>query len=728
MAAAAAARAFAQSAPPAVDETSGTLTEITVTAQRRSENLQKTAIAVTALSSEDLEQRSIQTTTDLMQVAPGLQVSTQTAGNNGGSASFFLRGLGQEREGSGSEPAVGIYVDDFYYPTLQGSVFSILDIKQIEVLRGPQGTLFGRNTIGGAIRYVTAQPTHDVDASVTATVGSYDRKDIVGMLNVPLGGNAAFRLTAGHLDTGGFVERTVDGRDAGKRTVDLIRGQFSVDFTSNLHLNISAENSHQRLEGYPYVMPGPIVPVPGPNIPYAWATYVVPILGPDAAYDNRYVSPCKFCQYGGTPEYAISTVTGVHGVVTANITDNVTLKSLTGWTRVTSMDQTDLDGSPLPLYESGAFEEASAISQEFQLNVNAFDDKLRLVSGLYYFHSYRRQDPIFLTTLGAPVTALEQPISKLDSIAAYIDTTTRLTEKLSLLAGIRDSKDFKRNTIHDINLPSLNALSTITAAGNWGSVTPRIGLQYQITPDIMEYVSASKGFRGGGFNSNSVGGQIVPFSPETLWSYEDGLRMDLLDHHLRINPTIFYGKWSSIQLQQLLRNDDGTFTTALQNAGKAHIYGAELEAEAAVTKSLTLFGNLSELRTKYDDVGNAQGITVNSHFQRAPKLTYSVGANLREDVFDLHTSGTIDWSWQDHQYSAPQDIFALDLPSYGILNVRFDISSPGKSWDLGLFVTNVTNAVTYIGGNDYTTAVGTIRQDIGRPREFGASISYKYGH
>ncbi len=143
----------------AQDVSSGGLAEIIVTAQRRTENLQKTAIAVTALSTDELEQRSIQSTTDLMQVAPGLQVSTQTAGDSGGSATFFLRGLGQEREGSGSEPAVGIYVDDFYYPTVQGSVFSILDIKQIEVLRGPQGTLFGRNTIGGAIRYVTAQPT-----------------------------------------------------------------------------------------------------------------------------------------------------------------------------------------------------------------------------------------------------------------------------------------------------------------------------------------------------------------------------------------------------------------------------------------------------------------------------------------------------------------------------------------------------------------------------------------
>ncbi len=133
--------------------------------------------------------------------------------------------------------------------------------------------------------------------------------------------------------------------------------------------------------------------------------------------------------------------------------------------------------------------------------------------------------------------------------------------------------------------------------------------------------------------------------------------MDLFNRHLRINPTLFYGSWRSIQLQQLVRNDDGTFTTALQNAGKAHIYGAELEAEAAATDSLTLFGNLSELRTKYDESATP-GHHGQQQFSTRAKLTYSVGANLHRDAFNLHTSSTIDWSWQDHQSSAPQDIFA----------------------------------------------------------------------
>ncbi len=153
------------------------------------------------------------------------------------------------------------------------------------------------------------------------------------MVNIPMGGDAAFRVTAGHLDTDGFVKRTVDGGEAGGKSVELVRGQFSMNFGSDLHLNISAENSHQRLDGFAYVMPGPIAPVPGNNIPYAWATFVVPALGPDAAYDNRYVSACKFCQYGGSPEFSSSTSTGVHGVVTANLSDNITLKSLTGWIR-----------------------------------------------------------------------------------------------------------------------------------------------------------------------------------------------------------------------------------------------------------------------------------------------------------------------------------------------------------------------------------------------------------
>ncbi len=170
--------------------------DIVVTAQRRSQRLQDVPVAVTALTDSALSQLNVASSQDLMQVVPSLQVSTQTGANGTGSATFFLRGMGQQRAGNGSEPAVGIYVDDFYYPTLNGTIFDIVDLEQVEVLRGPQGTLFGRNTIGGAIRYTTKRATLDsFEGHVTGTVGSYDRYDISGSVNLPIGSIAALRLT-----------------------------------------------------------------------------------------------------------------------------------------------------------------------------------------------------------------------------------------------------------------------------------------------------------------------------------------------------------------------------------------------------------------------------------------------------------------------------------------------------------------------------------------------------
>ena len=233
------------------------LTEIVVTAQKRSENLQATPVAVTALSTDDLTQRNIVTTQDLMQVTPGLQVSTQTAGDGGGSATFFLRGMGQQRSANGSEPAVGIYIDDIYYPSLQGSIFGILDLEQIEVLRGPQGTLFGRNTIGGAIRYTTKKPSDDFEASATVTGGSYGRNDITGTLNLPLGSMVDVRVTVGRLKNSGYVRQQDAAPDAGGVQTELGRIQVRIKPVDSLVIDLTMQDTQQYVDGFAYNMPRP---------------------------------------------------------------------------------------------------------------------------------------------------------------------------------------------------------------------------------------------------------------------------------------------------------------------------------------------------------------------------------------------------------------------------------------------------------------------------------------
>lgn len=712
--------AVAQGAPAATAQGSGgaALEEVVVTAQRRTENLQQTPVAVTALSPEAMEQRNVQNTQDLMQVTPGLQVSTQTAAGGGGSATFFLRGMGQQRSGNGSEPAVGVYVDDFYYPSLQGAIFSVIDLQQVEVLRGPQGTLFGRNTIGGAIRYTSRKPEFDFGGYVQGTLGSYDRRDISGVANIPLSDKAAVRITLGSLHTDGYVEQQNGGRDAAGAKTEVARVQVRLAPLDDLEIELSSQYIRTKYDGFAYVLPGPISPRPG-TLPYVWNRTPAGVANP---YDNRYVSTCDFCQAGTAKrEFGRPRFGDLNAVVTWQATEGLTIKSLTGWQKVKNDSFQDLDGTPLPIFEGYSGSRTEAFSQELQLNGQALESRLNWVGGLYYYHE--KSDSPFplpegMTVLGAQSAQTYAP-RKTRSEAAYVDATFKLTDMVSLIGGLRHSKDTKQVWLY-------NAAGVLQAkdADSFPSTTGRAGVQVQWTDDLMTYATVSTGFRGGGFNQSN--GAFFKFEPEKVTSYEAGARMDLLDGRVRFNPTAFYTQWKDIQVQSVVPTSTGVFVV-LQNAAKAHSYGLELEGEAALTEHLRLFGNLALLNIEYDSLGAASGITLDSHFQRAPHVTYALGAQYRTEVGSgWGLRGTVNWSWQDVQYSTPTDADALRLPSYGLLNARLELTDPGKRWTLAVFGTNLTDKAYYVGGVNYSANVGTLHYDLGRPREFGVTLRHEF--
>ncbi len=715
------ARAQTTQAAPAED--SATVPEVIVTAQRRSDSLQKTPVAITALSPEALQARSVQTTQDLMQVTPGLQVSTQTAGNGGGSATFFLRGMGQQRSGNGTSPAVGIYVDDFYYPSLQGSVFSILDLQQVEVLRGPQGTLFGRNTIGGAIRYTTKKPEFDDNSGyIQGTFGSYDRKDANGSANLALSDKAAMRVTLGRLRTDGYVKQQNGGEDAGGTATDLARLQLRFAPTDKLDINLGGQYTKSKLDGFTYNSPGPISPIPG-TLPFVWNALPA---GRASPYDNRYVSTCDYCQSGTNKrEFSNSTYKSLNATVAWEVTDAITVKSLTGWQRVSSSYLKDLDGSPLPINDSVSSGVDRAFSQELQVNGRMVDDRLNWVLGGYYYderHTDLYPEAGAQTTLGGstpPVLLTGNTSTK----AAFIDGTYKLTDRLTVLGGYRYSVDDKDAVVRNVA-----GATVATAAHDFGSSTWRFGGQMQWTDQSMTYVSVSRGFRAGGFGKISNTSPVLDsFDPENATNYEVGARLDLFGRRVRINPTLFYTKWSDIQVQRVVAGSTGV-QIFVDNAAKAHSQGFELETEAAVTSNFRLFGSLALLDIQYDEVGATTSITKNSKFQRAPKTTYVLGGNYHDNLTsDLRLNATLNWSRQAHQYSSPSDSDQLLLPAYSLLSARVEISSLEKHWTLTGFVTNATDKVYYVGGADYAHAgTGSPQLDLGRPREFGVAVRLSF--
>jgi len=709
-------------AQPAADQTAqtsqGGLQDIVVTAQRREDSLQRTPLAITALSPADLQSRSVQSTQDLMQVTPGLQVSTQTAGNSGGSATFFLRGLGQQRSGNGTSPAVGVYIDDFYYPSLQGAIFTILDLQQVEVLRGPQGTLFGRNTIGGAIRYTTKQPDFtDSTGYVQATLGTFHRTDLTGSLNLALADNLALRVTGGRLREDGYVRQQNGGDPAGASATDLVRAQLRYQPTSKLEINLAGQYNRSDIDGFAYTVPGPITATSG--LPAAWNHIPPGIANP---YDSRYVSQCVYCQAGTNKrERSHGTYKSANATVVWHLSDTLSVKSLTGWQQVESSYLKDLDASPLPINDSVSSGIDRAFSQELQLNGDMIGDRLNWVLGGYYYNE-RHYDlyPEYgaQTNLGGtvPPTYLN---TRTQTKAAFLDGTFKITDRLTAIGGIRYSVDSKTGVVSNVA-----GATVANAARDFDSTTWRAGLQMQWTPTAMTYATVSRGFRAGGFGKiNGTSPVLNSFDPEYATNYEIGGRFDLFNHRLRFNPTAFYMKWTDIQVQRVVSGPTGV-QIYVDNAAKAHSQGIELETEAAITSNFRLFGSLALLDIKYDEVGNTNAITLNTPFQRAPKVTYSLGASYHVDLEDnLRVTATTNWSYQARQYSTPSASDQLLLPAYGLLNARLEVGDRSGKWSVALFATNLTDKVYYVGGSNYAAAgTGTSQYDLGRPREFGVSM------
>lgn len=696
--------------------------EVVVTAQRRTQNLQDAPVAVTALSTQALEQGNVRTTGDLMRLTPGLQVSTQSPGDNGGSATFFLRGMGQQRAGNGSEPAVGIYVDDLYYPTLQGSVFSIVDLEQVEVLRGPQGTLFGRNTIGGAIRYTTRRPQNDFSGNVTATYGSYERQDLTGALNVPLGDKAAVRLTAGRLYTDGYVRQQNGGRDAGRNISELFRAAVRLRPVDTVTVDLSYQNSRSGLDGFPVYQPGPILA----NPPLASGQYnnIAPSRGLPL-YNNQFASQCHYCQAGtNVRESSKARIQSGSAEVTWEVWEGLRVKSLTGWQSVKAATATDLDGSPALVFNTSSANTTEALSQEVQVNFEGLDGRFNAVGGLFFY----REDNTLAQDPAAPSTRIGNVLPQgtdnnreTHSAAAFFDGSFDVTDRLTVLGGVRRSVDNK-----DVRATNPNTGVLIDARSDtYKSTTGRLGVRYRWSNDVMTYATVSTGFRGGGFNFTT--NRYFTFDPEKATSYEVGARMEFWDRRVRINPTAFYTKWKNIQVQSIVPIPTGS-AIVLDNAAAATSYGLEVEGVVQVTRDFRISGNLATLDIGYDDIGTANGITLDSKLQRAPKLTAGLSADYRHELANAWTlAASANYSYQGAQYSTATDADQLRLKAYSLVGARISLTDPSDRWTLSAYGTNLTNTFYFVGGiNFFPTGVGTQHYDLGRPREVGVAVRYAF--
>lgn len=716
------------------------LNEIIVTAMRSETSLQKTAIAVTAISAQSLRERNIASLSDVSSFVPDLSIGTRSGTGSAG-GSIAIRGMGVDA--TDSSAAVGIYVDDVYYASGRGNLLGLLDVDRVEVLRGPQGTLFGRNTIAGAIQYVSHNPDAKWGGYLNGVVGNLSRTDVQGALNVPLSDTFALRFSGLYNKSGGYVHDNTTGVERGADETTAARIKAKWNPTDRLEVDLKGEYLHETTNGRAV-----LVDQVNPNAQFVG---LAQLFGETRPLTNAYLStnftPGHFASAGfNSPDYFRYNAYIAQGVIRYQLTDELVIKSITSNSWYRSRLAQDLDNTPLSiLATTPAIDNTSVFTQELQLSGKILQDRLKFTLGGYYYDSRNRQNPGQGIVLGfGPVQyPYGNPALNIESKAVYGQATYNLTDQFSFSAGLRYSSE--TNTSWLIGQTSPVAVS-------FSNLSPHAGLNFQANRDILVYVKASRGFRAGGISPNAaLPGNGLPFAPETAWTYEAGLRMDLLDHKLRLNPTIFLTDWRNIQFNNLVPTATSV-AAVTSNAGNARIKGLELEAEAAPTRNLRLTGSMAVLDAHYTSVSNlpfytypagylasfsgAPGTTVvlpnialSTPLQRAPKFKFALGARYtiqlaNESRFLI----SADYAWTARQASAVTISDQVTLPAYGLLNGRIQWSAPGDRLSLALFGNNLTNKYYLMGGVDfaggYTT--GSRELDPGKPRQYGLEARVKF--
>ena len=726
------------------------LNDIIITARRRPEPLQRTPVSVVALTASDLRSRSITNLRNLQNFVPNLTFApSQNVGE--AAANVFIRGIGQEDFGVGAEAGVGFYVDGVYFPRSLGMLMNLVDVERIEVLRGPQGTLFGKDTIGGAINLISAAPQPRPERSASVIAGNLGRVELRTVLNQPLSDRLFLRFGADAVSRDGYLHRLsppappnlleqVNGRRVNLRAEGAEQSQgarlqlrWLVTDTLTADLAMDGSRIHDT-QGAIHV--DLIDPSSGdfPTINRLIRDGKLP--GPEIT--NALVPANLLESYAGGSNLTNQELWGASAVITQKLGGS-TLKFIGAYRGLRSSVSTDDDGLYFDIIGSDIRARQHQFSGELQLSGVA--SRLTYTTGLYAFAERSRVLPdttvtSVLFTCGCappddvPILTSDRRRLRNISYAGYAQGTYRLTDRLSVTLGARYSHERKQLDGAEYLVDAGGRPAAVVATGHakdsWNSFTYRADGQYQATPDLMVYGSIARGFKSGGFNVRgntdlpNLG--FAPFNPETAVTYEVGLRSEWLQRKLRFNATLFDTEYRDIQLRQQTFVD-GVFATLIENAAKARIRGAEVELMAVPLKGLTFSAVYGHLSPKYLEVGRVRGLSPTSPFQRTPRNSFSGSINyeapFRPGAIELHG---------DFSYRSKEQFQILpainDQRGYALLDARITFRARNSHWSIAVFGTNVAD-VRYrtAGRGTLINQVGFAYSSIGPPRQVGVQIT-----
>ncbi|GAB1257464.1 TonB-dependent receptor [Aurantivibrio plasticivorans] len=706
--------------------------EVVVTARRREENLQDVPVAVSAFNTAELEKQGVTDITQLQQNLPNTTLQTSRATNS--TLTAYIRGVGQQDPLWGFEPGVGIYIDDVYIARPQGAVLEVLDVETIEVLRGPQGTLYGKNTIGGALKYNTRRIGNEPTFEVTGRAGSYSQRDIIASGSMPIiqdrlfiGGGIA------SLQRDGFGEFRNTGDD--NYSKDLMSANMKIEWQAldNVLVGLNADRTNDDTD-----------PRGGYRLTESLVTGQLP-------YRSVYDSDTSM------PNDNEVVTKGVSLRVAWEINESFEFKSITSSRSGDTYTDIDFDSTPVNSFDVPAVYDDSQFTQEFQLNYAG--ENLTLVSGLYYFEG--EACGAFDVVLGLGGITLENGgCVDTESYSAFAQASYDISDRWSMSVGGRYTKDEKVADVYryvysgvkypnDVATP-IAVQSDFQGDESWSEFSPHIGAQFNINDDSMLYASFTSGFKSGGFDmraNQSVNPNANdPFDPETVNSFELGWKAALWESRLKLNTALFYNDYQDQQVTVQRAVGATDFASQVVNAGESEMKGIELEAQLSLLDNLDLAWTLGYIDAEFvsvetfdPNVGTVVDVSDVWVVSNTPEWSSNLALTYSLELVGWQSQWQASWAFRDdtHIFETPS---VLDEDSYSLLNANILFTSPDQHWAIGLHGKNLTDEEYRVAGYNFAATFDnsgnlvapglggedTVTGFYGDPRTITLSIGYRF--
>ena len=731
-----------------------TLEEVIVTAERRENNLQSTPLSVSSFSLEQLAAQQVNNIGDLQSLVPNLSVHVGDANN----AVVYIRGVGQIDSVAFFEPGVGIYLDDVYLGRAQGAFLDIVDVERVEVLRGPQGSLYGRNTVGGAIKYVSAGPTEELSGNVSLTAGNYGRFDAKATLSGSLIEDKLLgRVTVAKLGHDGYSKNLFNGQNDGDADTEFFRGVLEYRANEDLVFELAFDSTPNDpdFSRTPAKETNIDVLVVDPN------TFALGFSSFPADTDPFVVN----ADFNNLEE---TETQGTDLRVTWDINEQLSFKSITSYRELDYATELDLDGTPINAFGIFYYNDQNQFSQEFQLTFD--NDRWSGVAGLYYFDedSDTFDGGVFNNFL---IASAGESASTTKSYAMFSHLDYHVNDKLSINLGFRYTEERKtyQRLVEDFDLTVLAGLgfnpttfavdyanprllsprSTDLFLGGVGvarplaappeakfdNFSPKAGVNYQLDDDTLLYGSVSTGFKSGGFNGRLSDGQLDPFQEENLISYELGYKTEWMENRVRFNAAVFMNDYDDLQVSSFETTPDGNaILPVFANAGKAEIKGFEIELTALVGNRLTLNANLGYLDAEYKEYFSGVNAVTNQvvdvsdsrELVNTPKWDGRIGGSYDIELGNGTLSFLADVSYRSKTYLEVNSSENLAQDSYSIVNAAVMFETFDEQWQFILGGKNLGDKEYRTHAFDLSAFPGVELGYYNPPKTYSITANYRF--